>query len=593
MRVHYKNKRLEQWVVGLTVGAVATVSATFVMLYGFQKPVLSEHLLHGIQMAMLFVFLTEKAIRFFNAVNPRQFLRANWFEAPLLLSLLIVSIGAGRWFALAHRAEAILVAVSAYLVLQVISKVCISMILLAASGLDPSRVLAGVFIALIAAGTGLLMLPKAQAHPDQPISFTDAVFMAASATCVTGLVTKDLSTDFSRMGQIVILCLIQLGGLGIVIFGGVLALLLGQSLNVKESAAMQDLLNTQTLNQIGRMIAFIFSFTILIELIGAVCLYSMWHYTPHIVENPDQRWFCSIFHSVSAFCNAGFSLFGRNLMDYRASIEVYAVICPLIVIGGLGFGVLYNLCCVAGDKLAGLFRKPRSFWTLCDQPIPRKLSLQSKIVLTASAALIIFGTAVLWLFERLYQPDANGQLANAFFHSVSARTAGFNTVPIASLSDTSKLVLMLLMFIGGSSGSSAGGIKTTTFVLLMMVVYATLRKRREVELFGRSVRLVVVGRAITVTVLFWAALMVSIFGLCITERYQNFSLIDLAFEASSALGTVGLSCGITPTLTTAGKWIIIFTMLVGRLGPMSLLAALMFDVKPASYDYPSEPLMVG
>ncbi len=594
MKLHYKYKTLEYTVIAATIAAVVTVASTFVMLYGFDRPVLSATLLHTIQMAVLFVFLGEKCIRFFNVVSKRDFLRSNWFEAPLLLTLLVVSIGAGRWFAVAHRSEAILIAVSAYLVLQVISKVCLSMVTLAASGLNPSRTLVSVFITLILAGTGLLMLPKAQKNKDNPICFTDAVFTATSATCVTGLTVKSTSGDFTRMGQIVILALIQLGGLGIVIFGGVLALLLGQSLNVKESVAMQDLLSEQTVNRIGAIIAFIFGFTLLIEAAGAALLYPMWTQTAGLVENSDQRWFCSIFHAVSAFCNAGFSLFDRNLMDYNQAVGVHAVIAPLIILGGLGFGVLYNITNVLQDWIKRTVRRQPRPEKPFHRGIPLRLQLQSKIVLTTSALLICGGAALLLLFENLSpDPQADGRLLSALFQSITARTAGFNTVDIAALSDASKLTLMLLMFIGGSSGSAAGGIKTVTFALIVMVVYATLRKRREVEMFKRSVRLVVVGRAITVMMLFLTILLAGTMGLCITERYNGHTLINLAFEAGSALGTVGLSADVTPTLTTQGKWIIILMMLVGRLGPLTLLGALMFDFKPAGYDYPSEPLMVG
>jgi trk system potassium uptake protein TrkH len=594
MKLAYKNSTLESVVIAVTVAAVLTVSATFVLLYGFDRPVLSETLLHTIQVAMLFVFLLEKTVRYFNVTDKRQFLRNNWFEAPLLLTLVIVAVGAGRWFAIAHRNEAILVAVSAYLVLQVISKVCLSMVVLAASGLNPSRTLVGIFIVLILAGAGLLMLPKAQTHRETPLSFTDAIFTATSATCVTGLIVRDTGADFTRMGQIVILTLIQLGGLGIVIFGGVLALLLGQSLNVKEAVAMQDLINAQTLNRIGAMIAFIFIATVLIEAVGAILLYPMWTRVPGTVATPDQQWFFSIFHSISAFCNAGFSLNTRSLMDFHGAWGVYLAICPLIVLGGLGFSVLYNLIGVMMARIRRLIKRhscPQQFFQM---GFSTRLQLQTKIVLTSTALLILGGTGLLMLFEHFSpDPQADGRFLSALFQSITARTAGFNTVPIEHLSAASKLTLIVLMYIGGSPGSPAGGIKTVTFVIVLMAVYATLRKRREVELFKRSVRLVVVGRAIAVAVLFMFILLAAILGLCVTERYSHWEVVDLAFEATSAIGTVGLSTGVTPTLTTAGKWIIIITMLVGRLGPLTLLAALMFNVKPAGYDYPSEPIMVG
>jgi trk system potassium uptake protein TrkH len=594
MKLRYKNSAIENAVIAVTVMAVMTVASTFVMLYGFERPVLSATLLHTIQMAIFFVFLGEKAVRLFNVDDKHQFIRNNWFEGPLLLTLFVVTVGAGRWFAIEHRSEAILTAISAYLVLQVISKVCLGMVMLAASGLNPTRTLIGIFVILILGGAGLLMLPKAQVDHSKPLSFTDALFTATSATCVTGLIVRDTGGDFTRMGQIVILTLIQLGGLGIVIFGGVLALLLGQALSVKESVAMQDLLSTQTMSRIGAIIGFIFGSTILMEAIGAVLLFPMWDNVPGTVSNSDEQWFFSIFHSVSAFCNAGFGLCKDSLMHFHGAWGVYGVICPLIVIGGLGFGVLYNLTTVFIDRVRRILRRhscPDEFFQL---GIPVPLQLQSKIVLSTSALLIVAGTVMLMLFEHFSSKSAaDARFLTALFQSITSRTAGFNTVCIADLSEASKLTLIFLMFIGGSSGSPAGGIKTVTFALIVMVVYATLRKRREVEMFKRSVRLVVVGRAITVVMLFGTILLTSTLGLCITERWSGWSLVDLAFEASSALGTVGLSTGVTPTLTTAGKWIIIMTMLVGRLGPLTLLAGLMFNFKPAGYDYPSEPLMVG
>ena len=597
MKLSYKNKTLEHSVIGVNFVAMAMVIATFVMLYGFDRPVLPAALLHGIQMVMVFVFLAEKITRFFNAESKLEFFKVNWFEIPMIITLVAVFAGAGRWFAVDSRWEMILLSVSAYLVLQAISKVCLGMVLLASSGRNPTQVLIVLFVVLICAGAGLLLLPKS--HTLESMSLTDAFFTATSATCVTGLIVADTGRDFTHMGQIIILTLIQLGGLGIVIFGAVLALMLGQALSVKESLAMQDMLNAKTLRSISLMIGFIFLTTLIIEGIGAVMLYPMWDNVPGAVDG-SQRWYFSIFHSVSAFCNAGFSLFDKSLIDYNGSAGVYAVLAPLIILGGLGFAVLYNLTHVATDRIKRFFQQRLSPKSVFSMGIPERLTLQTKIVLTMSVILIVVGAGLLMLFEHFSpQADHDSRLKIALFQSITARTAGFNTIEIKQLAEGSKLVLILLMFIGGSPGSTAGGIKTVTLAIVVMVIYATLRKRREVEMFKRSVAMVVVGRAITVLLLFAAILIVTSSLLVLTE-YQNcgnngekWSLLDLSFEAGSALGTVGLSTGVTPTLTTAGKWIIIITMLVGRLGPMTLLAGLTFNLRPAVYDYPSEPVMVG
>ena len=578
--------------MGLNFIATAAVIAIFVMLYGFDRVVLPLAVLHIAEVVLCFYFFAEKIARFFNAESKRRFLRSNWFEIPLFLILLLIAGGADRWFPMLDREVVLLPAVSVYLILQVLSKVCLGMVQFASTGKNTTLGLIILFIILICAGAGLLMLPKA--HNLETMGITDAFFTATSATCVTGLVVADTGRDFTLMGQTIILILIQLGGLGIVVFGAVLALLLGQALSVKESLAMQDLLNAQTLRSISVMIGFIFLSTLVIEAIGAVSLMPMWDNVPDALPHPDMKWFYSVFHSISAFCNAGFSLFNTSLIDYDTSFGVYTVIAPLIILGGLGFGVLYNLTYVAMDRVKRFLRRKFNPASALTMGMPERVQLQTKIVLTASLILIVAGTILLMLFEHCSpQEEHYSGFKTALFQSITARTAGFNTVNVAVLSEASKMVLMMLMFIGGSPGSTAGGIKTVTLVLIIMVIYATLRKRREVELFKRSVRQVVVGRAITVVMLFAGLLVLMTMLLTLSECGRGGSLLDLAFEATSALGTVGLSTGVTPTLTTAGKWIIIATMLIGRLGPLTLLVGLTFNLKPAGYDYPSEPLMVG
>jgi trk system potassium uptake protein TrkH len=220
--------------------------------------------------------------------------------------------------------------------------------------------------------------------------------------------------------------------------------------------------------------------------------------------------------------------------------------------------------------------------------------LQTKIVLSTTLVLIIVGALAIMTLEHYSgNPEHDSRFKSALFQSITARTAGFNTVDIAGLSDASKLVLIALMFVGGSPGGTAGGIKTVTLTVLIMIAYATLRRRPQVEVFRRRLSPAVAGRAITVTVLFVAILLSATCALCVTERNSGFSLVDIMFEASSALGTVGLSASVTTSLTTAGKLIIIVLMLVGRLGPLTLLAAITFNMKPAVYEYPSEPVIVG
>jgi trk system potassium uptake protein TrkH len=606
MRIEYKNKRLENILIAVNALTSAMVAASFIILFGgFKEQWLPEVVLYSIQVVLLCIFVVEKIIRLSNSVSKVDFWRANWFEIPLLLLLGVAVVGAGHWAeAFAPTKEVIRdfvvdirhFAVGVYLVLQVVAKLCRTSVNLAASGKSPTQTLIASFLVLIISGAALLMLPAASAPGKESLSFVDALFTATSATCVTGLIVKDTGRDFSLMGQVVILTLIQLGGLGIVIFGAVFALLLGQALSLRESAAMQDLVSARTLSRIGNMIAFIFVGTVFIEAVGTVSLFGMWNDVPGQVANVHQQWFYSIFHSVSAFCNAGFSLFGDSFASYNRSWGVYVVVCPLIILGGLGFGVLYDLVNTVADRVKRFFKKLFNKRYRLSMETPKRLRLQTKIVLSVSACLIVLGMLAILLFER-YASGSNSaektSVLGALFQSVTARTAGFNTVDISSLSASSKFVLILLMFIGGSPGSTAGGIKTVTLAVVLMTAVAALRKRQEVEMFKRSVRIVVVGRAITVTLLFVAVLFIATLALSITENSNGFIMSDIMFEAGSALGTVGLTTGITPSLTTAGKLIIIATMLIGRLGPLTLLAALTFNIKPARYNYPDEAVIVG
>ena len=417
MQVASKNNRLERALIASNALAGALVVASFVLLFGFPDPLLPEWILFTVQVVLLCVFFAEKIVRLFNAVSKAEFWRANWFEVPLLLGLAVAAFGAGHWFAPESEAAGVVrhFAVGIYLILQVITKLCRTSASLAASGKNPTRTLIASFLVLIVSGAGVLMLPEASAEGQDSLNLVDALFTATSATCVTGLVVKDTGRDFSTGGQWIILALIQLGGLGIVVFGAVFAVLLGQVLSVRESVAMQDLLSARTLGRIRNMIIFIFFGTATIELVGAVCLHGMWG------QEVDRTWFCSLFHSISAFCNAGFGLFNDSLEQYSGSWQVYVVVCPLIILGGLGFGVLYDMVNLVSDRVKRFFKKWFNKRYRFSMEAPRRMRLQTKIVLSVSAALIALGTVAILVFERYARPDgAAGEtgVLDALFQSV-------------------------------------------------------------------------------------------------------------------------------------------------------------------------------
>ncbi|MEN6425088.1 MAG: potassium transporter TrkG [Phycisphaerales bacterium] len=598
MKITYRNNTLEGVLAGVR-GVTSVIALTsFALLFGFYEPLVPESIVFSVQTAVLVVFVGISIIRLLNAESKREYLYANWYDLPALLALAVVLIGAERWFSDVDIYRVRHLAVAVYLMFEVTIKFFLLSVRLAATGRNPSRTLVASFIILIVTGAALLMLPKAtpgrtSLHP------IDALFTSTSATCVTGLVVVNTGNDFTFMGQVVILVLIQLGALGIVVFGAVFALLLGQALSLRETVAMQDLLSTETASRIGSTILFIFVLTIIVEATGALALFGMWDNLAGWDPQTQSRWFFSIFHSISAFCNAGFDLLGDSLIRCNRQWQVYGIICPLIVLGGLGFGVLYNLVNLFFDRLRLIWARRVRRQLFFSGSAPMRMRLQTKIVLSVSGLLIVAGAAAILLFEQFSgsaRPAGGPDVLGAVFQSVTARTAGFNSVPTAELTQSSKLVLMLLMFIGGSPGSTAGGIKTATLAVVLTAVLATLRRRTELEMFHRSIRVAVLRRAVTVVVLFIAVIFLATMALTITERShypKDFTLLDIAFEVVSAICTVGLSTGVTPALTDAGKLVIIAVMLIGRLGPLTLLAALTFNLRPARYDYPEEVVIVG
>lgn len=587
MRISYKNNTLEKIITSVNIWAGLAVAASFIILLGFDKPLLEKKLLYSVQMAIFFVFIGEKVLRFFNTTEKKQYLRMIWFEFPLLTLLLVVLVGVRYNPQVADPERVKLISIWVYLVFQTVDKACRTIINITARSANPMQPLIISFILLILIGSGLLMLPKS--HNLEGLSYIDSLFTATSATCVTGLIVKDTGADFTVAGQTIILTMIQLGGLGIMIFGAVFALIFRQAFSITETAALQDILSSETAGKIGTVVGFIFTATVVIETVGAFAMFAIWQNSQDISHHSI---FSSIFHSISAFCNAGFGLCQDSLMGFRKSWQVYAVVCPLIILGGFGFSVLYDISKVTADCIFRFFRRILLPNKKIELAVAKRINLQTKIVLTVSCILILVGAFSLYGLEWIFG-NSDFSYNDGLFQSITARTAGFNTVDIKSLSPASKIVLMILMFIGGSPGSTAGGIKTITLAVIVMAAWSTIRKRSEVEIFNRSIRISIVGKAITVFLVFGGVLILGFFALMITEKDNGFGVLDVGFEAFSAIGTVGLTTGITSSLTTGGKIVIIILMLIGRLGPLTFLASLTFNLKPKRYNYPNEALIVG
>lgn len=423
-------------------------------------------------------------------------------------------------------------------------------------------------------GSGALALPAAAAG--RSLSLVDALFTATSGVCVTGLSTITVNERLSTTGQTVLLLLIQLGGLGITTVSTLLLVAAGRA-TLGHAVSAEDTLAAVRVRPL-RLLSWVALVTLLAEAAGAIVLRSR-------LSGPDA-WWTAVFHSVSAFCNAGFSLYPDGLTGSRSDPVVLGTIGALIILGGLGFIVLRQLALWFASLITGR----RS-----------ALLLHSRVVLTANFVLWVLGAAVLWGLER-EGAFAGGSFAEsllgAAFQSVSARTAGFNTVDFAALREPTLFAVMFLMLIGASPGSCGGGLKVTTAAVLFATVAARLRGAESVGLLHRTVPATTVQRSFLLLSLSLLFLTVAVAGLLFSEEARHAGaradrLTVLAFEAVSALGTVGFTAGVTPTLSTAGKLIIIVCMFVGRLGPLVVALAVLQPRRGPAYSYPQEELAIG
>ncbi len=440
--------------------------------------------------------------------------------------------------------------------------------------MNPAQVLVLGFLAVIVVGTLLLLLPAAT-REGQDTEFLTALFTATSAVCVTGLIVVDTGTHWTTLGHVVILFLIQVGGLGIMTMSTMAAMVIGRKVSLRERLVIREAMGHVTLEGMVRLVRLILVVAVIFEGIGAIILTLHWSRDYPLARAA----FLGVFHSVSAFNNAGFDLFSVSLMGYVNDPVTNVTVMVLIVSGGLGFVVM-----------AEIFRRLRTGRSY-------RFSLHSKIVLTASVLLWI-GGAVFLLLAEASNPDTMGQLSwmgrtlSSVFTSVTPRTAGFNTLPTGSLRLASLLMIIGLMFVGGSPGSTAGGVKTTTVFILLASVFNTIRKRVDVELYGRRLDPKLVMNALAIVVL--GSFLVFVVTLVLLLSLEGAEFIDCLFETVSAFGTVGLSTGITSRLNSLGRVAIIATMFIGRLGPLTLMMAMRLTDQPdPRYRHPREDIMIG
>lgn len=436
--------------------------------------------------------------------------------------------------------------------------------------LNGVQILALGFLAVIIIGAVILSLPISS-RSGEPTNFLDAIFTSTSAVCVTGLITLDTSTHWSTFGQTVIMALIEIGGLGFMSFTVLISLILGKKITLRERLVMQEAMNTFSIQGLVRMVKYVLIFTVSVQFFGALLLSTQFVPEYGIIKG----FFYSIFHSISAFCNAGFDLFGTSLVGYSNNTVVILVISALIIIGGLGFTVLLELYDFKGIK---------------------KLSLHAKIVIITTLILIFGGTLLMLLFEHknpqtIADMNIKDKLLNSFFASVTPRTAGFNSISTNGMTLASKILTVILMLIGGSPGSTAGGLKTVTCAILVLTVISVIRGREDTEVFGRRLTKEIVYKSFII-VFIGLSLVVGV-TMILSYTEVGASFIDLLYETSSALGTVGLTLGLTPNLSSLGKIFIMIMMYLGRVGPLTVMLALTRKRKKSGYKYPEGKILIG
>jgi len=572
---------------GLSFVVSLIAVGTLIYYYGFPTTQSTrEALLTIIKLSFAF-YIIRYLIRLFYTFEMANFLKSTWFEG--LLMLLLTADGIGSIF-YNTTLEQVLFAkidvetftpfyvlfIQLYLLIIVGIELFGGATAITKTKLNPSMLFVLSFLIIITVGCGLLMLPE-MTVTKQSLPFLDALFTSISATCVTGLIVVDTATYFSFKGQMIIMFLFQLGGLNIVAFGVFFAFFSRLGLGITQHSSTESFVSGESLR--GGLLFKIIFLTFLIELIGVFLIYFSWDAdTPF--KNTGEKVFFSIFHSISAFNNAGFSIFTNGLYNeyLQHSFMIHIVITILVFTGALGFPAFMNL-------FGNLRERIKNPW--------KQLNINTKIALYTSIALVLLGAVFFMFLENdnaLQGQNFLQSMVTSIFQS-QARTSGFSTVNIGALTTPMLLILIFLMFIGGSSGSTGGGIRTSTFVLLILSAYSTIKGKKHLELAHRSINYELLNKAFTIFLFTILGIFIGTFILTLTD--SNISILNLFFEQVSAYCTVGLSTGITSNLSVGGKIVIMLSMFIGRIGTLTIAFALSKKTLTTQYKYPDAHMMVG
>jgi potassium uptake TrkH family protein len=593
LRIYNSKNRVIKGLRYLSVPISIAAVAALVVFHGFKLNAEDQAWVEWILKGTIGYYIFKYVIEFFYSFNPRQYLRESKWEGVLMgyMLLNIISINLlgiepmtqlGQYLGFQQLDQFFMVVVQGYFLLFIALEVGKASSLLAHMQVSPPGMLVVSFILLGAIGTGLLLLPE-MTTTGKSLSLLDASFTTISAICVTGLSTFDISSVLSFKGQMVLMVLIQLGGLNFISFASLLALFSRNGMGLRYHSLLQSSYSAESLESGMDLFKQVYKLTFTIEALSAVLLYFSWGPELHF-DSVGQRVFFSVFHSISAFNNAGFALFPTGLMDPSVleSYGLHLVIAFTLIAGGLGFSPLREV--FSWRQIKARRRQP---W--------KHLSVNTRLAFWSAAGLLLVGTAVFAMLEyhgTLRNLDTTGTLVASFFQSATARTAGFNTLDFGAMALPTIVFFVFLMFIGGNSGSTAGGIKTSTFALVFLSALSTIRGETKVELLRTTIPLELLRRAFSVFLFSISLIFVSVLALTMTDAH--FGLARLLFEEVSAFCTVGLSTGITSSLSATGKVILMVSMFVGRVGTVTLAFALSKSRKEsATYRYPDAQIEVG
>lgn len=574
-------------------GVVATLTLlALVYFHGFKINEEENRWIIIIVKSSIAFYIFKYIIEFVYSFSPMEHLRETKWEGFLMIFLVINIISiqitgidlvgkTGDFFGFTRLSEILVLIIQGYFLLIVFLEIGKASTFLPLAKLSPPTILILSFLILIMFGTLLLLLPEMNVTGES-MRFQDAVFTSISASCVTGLTVVDTANYLSFKGQFIIMILIQLGGLNIISFATLFAFFSRKGLGIRHQNMIQEGYLGESLNTSSELLKQIFRFTLIIELLGALLLFFTLGDRLQFNDLPSRIFF-SIFHSISAFNNAGFSTLSNGLFEetIRNAYLLQFTIACLIILGGLGFGTIRDVFTIK-------FVRERIQKPWLHTKIGTKISIYSAI------ALLTLGTIVFFALENngvISHLSFGEKLMTSFFQSVTTRTAGFNTVDIGSLSLPILIFFIFLMFIGASTGSTGGGIKTSTFTLVLLSAYSTIRGKKNLELFKKRIPWELLNKAFSIFLFSGSFILTSLFFLTITD--PDIPLKKLMFEEVSAFCTVGLSTGITAELSLSGKSIIMVSMFIGRIGTLTLAIALGRRLKSNNYKYPKADLMVG